>query len=102
MGVRNSRRNQLDGQQEVIYQNLNHRVLISSTNHKPPPSNTVSNHSPLTLEVYVRRPSIVIEQDLEKSTEYSLDFIFDAKCLCTITIYFFAQEVLDAGQVTQE
>lgn len=102
MGARFTRRVQREGAQESIYQNLNPRVLISNNNHKVVSSSTVSNHSPLFLDVYVRRSSVTVEQSEANPNEYSLEFMFDAKCPCTVTVFFFAQEVLDAGQVTQE
>lgn len=102
MGAQFSRRSQRAAPHESIYQNLNPRVLINTNSHKVLPPNTVSNHSPLLLDVYVHRSSVAVEQDPDRHTLYSLDFTFDAKCPCTVTVYFFAQEVLDAGQVTQE
>jgi len=75
---------------------------MSSSSHKVLSSSTVSNHSPLILDVYVERTSVTIEQDANNTNKYSLDFTFDAKCPCTVTVFFYAQEVLDAGQVTQE
>lgn len=102
MGARLNRRIQREGPQESIYQNLNPRVLMNSSTHKVLSPSTISNHSPLLLDVYVQRSSVVIEQDAHNTNEYSLDFTFDAKCPCTVTVFFYAQEVLDAGQVTQE
>ena len=102
MGSHNSRRSQLDPQQDVIYQDLNHRVLISSGNQKPLPTATVPSAPQLSTDVYVLRNSISLEADPSKPAILWLDFQFDSKCPCLVTVFFYCAEVLDAAWVTRE
>lgn len=93
-------RNQLDPQQDVIYQAMNHRVLISSSNQKPLPTATIPTTPQLSTDVYVHRNSVVLEGSAEQPNVLWLGFVFDAKCECAVTVHFYTAEVVDEAYVT--
>ena len=93
-------RNQLDPQQDVIYQAMNHRVLISSANQKPLPTATIPITPQLSTDVYVHGKSIVLEGSAEQPNVLWLGFVLDAKCECMVTVHFYSAEILDEAYVT--
>lgn len=97
---RSQSRNQLDPQQDVIYQAMNHRVLISSASQKPLPVATIPITPQLSTDVYIHRNSVTLEATPERPNVLWLTCTLDAKCQCVLTVYYYAMEVVDEAYVT--
>lgn len=74
---------------------------VTSSNHRPIPVQTVSASKKFDVLTHIRKNSINCIYSKKHPGRLYLQFNYDAKVPCLVTLYFFSVEVLSDRYVTQ-
>jgi hypothetical protein len=74
---------------------------VTISNHRPIPLQTVSASKKFDVLTHIRKNSINCLYSKKHSGRMYLQFNYDAKVPCLVTLYFFSVEVLSDRYVTQ-
>lgn len=81
------------------------RIINSQPRYQPPPRNvptqTVSANKKYEILVHINKQSISASPSSHHPGRIYINFQYDAKEECTITLYYFGMEVLDRSYSTQ-
>lgn len=87
------------GRDQQIPQSIEQNV--ASSNQRPIPVQTISASKKFDVLTHIRKNSVNCLYSKNHSGRLYLQFNFDAKVECLVTLYFFSVEVLNEKYVTQ-